>query len=544
MGIMNYLFDQNKGLVLSALLCMVISAVSNVALINFFRQLLDKGGDFFSLHLWSFFILILATFAFGVLSQWMITTLSYRVVYQLQGKLLQQIIQTEYEHFQKLGKNRLYAVLTKDISNIQSGFTVIPYFFYGSVLTVGVLLYLAVLSIQLTLLMMIGLSLSIAIGRFISNRFHLIVKKARELEDLLFDAYGKILEGHKELLLNETRGVSMVKTVMLGIAREAKNLQTTADRYFTINIHFANMNTIGLIGLVFWVAHAWNWVDMPTAVAFAIGLMYVEKPMSMAINQLPQILSAKVSLQKLASLKLAQFDSTLELVKPMKANWQKIEFQAVQYCYPESKQFDFGPNSLIVNRGELLFLVGKNGSGKSTFIKLLVGLLVPRAGKILIDDQEIDAENRRRYRAMFSAVLADFFLFNQVILENDSQQSYHFLDDMAKQMLKDLQLDKIVDVKRGKMSQIDLSTGQRKRLAMLQSFMERRSIMVLDEWAADQDPYFRQIFYEKLLPKLKEKGITVIVASHDERYFHVADRVIVFEQGEGRSCLSADNILY
>jgi len=533
----------NRGLASVALVCVIINAASNVALINFFRKIFDSEGQVLAIQFWHFPMFLLITFVFGVLSQWLIFTLSYRVVYQLRGRLLEQILRSEYEHLQQIGKNRLYALLTKDISNIESGFTSLPYFLYGSCSTVGVLTFLAFLSYKIALFVFVGMTIGYFLSRLITHRFHTLIQKERELEDSLFGAYQTILEGHKELLLNEVRGLALLKGVMLGVALKMKELLTAADGHIVVNMHITNVITMGSVGLVFWAAHAWHWSNISTATTFALGLMFVRTPMNMAINQLPSLLTAKVSLQKLASLKLAQIKSVSELAIPLKTNWQQIEFQAVQYCYPGSDRVDFGPNSFIVNRGELLFLTGKNGSGKSTFIKLFVGLLIPSTGKILIDGQEINAENRRHYRAIFSAVLADFFLFDQVIVENDSQRNFKFADDLAKQMLRDLQLDKIVDVKDGKLSQTELSTGQRKRLAMLQAFMEQRSIMVLDEWAADQDPYFRQIFYEKLLPKLKEEGITVIVASHDDRYFHVADRVIVFDQGEGRSCFSVDDIL-
>jgi putative pyoverdin transport system ATP-binding/permease protein len=78
-------------------------------------------------------------------------------------------------------------------------------------------------------------------------------------------------------------------------------------------------------------------------------------------------------------------------------------------------------------------------------------------------------------------------------------------------------------------SDVNLSTGQRKRLAMIALVLERRPICIFDEWAADQDVHFRQKFYQVILPWLKSQGKTVIAVTHDERYFDAADQRIHLE---------------
>jgi putative ATP-binding cassette transporter len=106
------------------------------------------------------------------------------------------------------------------------------------------------------------------------------------------------------------------------------------------------------------------------------------------------------------------------------------------------------------------------------------------------------------------------------------------LDDKAREYLVKLQLNHKLDVKEGVLSTTQLSQGQRKRLALLTAFLEDRSIYLFDEWAADQDPTFKQTFYDSLLPELKARGKTVIVISHDDRYYDVADRLIKLEDGK------------
>jgi len=105
------------------------------------------------------------------------------------------------------------------------------------------------------------------------------------------------------------------------------------------------------------------------------------------------------------------------------------------------------------------------------------------------------------------------------------------VDERAKEYLMSLGLDLKVSIVNGKFSTINLSQGQRKRLALLVAYLEDRQIYLFDEWAADQDPRFKEIFYRTLLPDLKEKGKTIILVSHDDRFYDVGDRIITLDSG-------------
>jgi putative ATP-binding cassette transporter len=90
-------------------------------------------------------------------------------------------------------------------------------------------------------------------------------------------------------------------------------------------------------------------------------------------------------------------------------------------------------------------------------------------------------------------------------------------------------------VKDGRLSTTRLSAGQRRRLALLQVFLDRRPVVALDEWAAEQDPIFRRVFYTELLPELQRRGATVVAITHDDRYFHIADRCVTVGADGGLS---------
>ena len=186
-----------------------------------------------------------------------------------------------------------------------------------------------------------------------------------------------------------------------------------------------------------------------------------------------------------------------------------------------------GPINMQIEAGEILFLTGGNGSGKTTLAKLILGLYAPETGQVKLNGEDITDENRESYRQYFSVVFTDFYLFDSLIGLDQTD-----LDERAQKYLSMLQLDKVVEVKDGKLSTIRLSQGQRKRLALLTAYLEDRPIYLFDEWAADQDPLFKEVFYYQLLPELKSRGKTVIAISHDDHYYHVADRVVKLDYGQ------------
>jgi putative ATP-binding cassette transporter len=138
----------------------------------------------------------------------------------------------------------------------------------------------------------------------------------------------------------------------------------------------------------------------------------------------------------------------------------------------------------------------------------------------------VDQSNIEHYRQYFGAVFADFHLFEHLLGIEPAD-----LEKRAAHYIHKLGLEHKVKVDNQRFSTINLSTGQRKRLALITAYLDDKPIYLFDEWAADQDPEFKRVFYTVLLPELKAKGKTVIVISHDDTYFAHADRVVKLEEG-------------
>ncbi len=193
--------------------------------------------------------------------------------------------------------------------------------------------------------------------------------------------------------------------------------------------------------------------------------------------------------------------------------------------------FSVGPIDAHINQGEITFIVGGNGSGKSTLAKIISLHYLATSGRIAFDDVPISQENINSYRQQIACIYSDYYLFKQL----HSEIAHSTTPELLAQVdfyLEVLELKGKVELRDGYFTTLHLSDGQRRRLALLVAFLDNKSLYVFDEWAADQDPEFKRIFYYDILPNLKAQGKSVIAISHDDRYFDIADKLLIMENGQ------------
>ena len=279
---------------------------------------------------------------------------------------------------------------------------------------------------------------------------------------------------------------------------------------------------------------------MKMLTAYVFTALYISGPIWTIISSIPAFNRGHASLEKLEQLGLVLADVATPAQNGVSEHGTSsgsrrtpplIEFQDVTFRHIQSvtgEDFVFGPINLVLQPGELVFIIGGNGSGKSTLAKLLTGLYMPDSGRINIDGNPVYAEESDAYRELFSAVFSDFYLFDRLLGLGKAGT----IQAKAWEYLVALDLSHNVKINENSFSTTALSQGQRRRLALLTALIEDRPVYVLDEWAADQDPGFREIFYLKLLPELRNLGKTVVVITHDDRYFHLGDRVVKLDYGK------------
>ncbi|PXX59037.1 putative ATP-binding cassette transporter [Pseudomonas sp. LAMO17WK12:I10] len=457
-----------------------------------------------------------------------------RIIAALRKDLGEKVLSAPITQIERYRSHRLIPVLTHDVDTISDfSFAFTPLAIAATV-TLGCLGYLAYLSVPMFLMMVVAILIGTSVQYVAGGKGIRGFDLARDQEDELQRYYNAIASGAKELRMHRPRRYRM----------NTHRIQETADRIASIQVRSVNIyilaKTFGsmlffvVIGLAL-AMQAYNPNPDPTVITgFVLVLLYMKGPLENLVAYLPVVGKAKIAFGRISELS-ARFSSPephllLDATEAPKPVVHSLELRGVSYSPPPvegSEPFHLGPIDLDIKQGDIVFIVGENGCGKTTLIKLLLGLYQPQAGEIRLNGEAVTDLARDDYRQLFTTVFADYYLFDDLV-QGGGQQSL----DSASQYLDRLEIAHKVSIKDGAFTTTDLSTGQRKRLALVNAWLEGRPVLVFDEWAADQDPAFRRIFYTELLPDLKRLGKTIIVISHDDRYFDIADQLVRLRAGQ------------
>ncbi|MDR7343069.1 putative ATP-binding cassette transporter [Pantoea alhagi] len=523
MELLSVVYKQYRWPFIAVIVLNLLSAALGIGIIAYINRELIVSINASAAVLPTFLGLLLLLMAVTLASQLALTLLGHHFVWKLRGQFIKRILDTHIQRIEQIGSAQLLASLTSDVRNITIAFVRLPELIQGIILTIGSAAYLAWLSPGMLAVTAIWLVVTIVGGWLLVSRVYSHLAKLREIEDSLYADYQTVIDGRKELALNRSRAQQVYETVYQEDANAYRHHIVRADTFHLSAINWSNIMMLGAIGMVFFMANGLGWANTAVAATYSLMLLFLRTPMLQAVGALPTLLSAQVAFNKLRSFQLAEWREPFAAASAIK-EWQTLELRDVVFHYGE-KGFSVGPINLTLKRGELVFLIGGNGSGKSTLAMLLTGLYQPISGTILLDGEAVtDSE---RYRQLFSAVFTDVHLFDRLI-GPDAQPASPAL---VQQWLERLKMQDKLKLEGNKVLNLALSKGQSKRLALLLAAAEQRDILLLDEWAADQDPHFRRIFYRELLPWLQQSGKTVFAISHDDHYFIHADRLLEMREG-------------
>ena len=506
------------------------SSASLIALIN----LILRGTTAPSCTLlWSFVGLSVVLFLTTAISQIVTSAVAQQVIVDLHLLLTRQILACPLHHLEVIGIPRLLATLTEDVEVIANASFFISLLGVNVALLIGCLLYLSWLSFPLFVLLLVCLIVGIVSNQWLIYRGRRFLRFARNEKDRLFQHFRTATEGIKELKLHQQRRREFLSEDLQTSLKTSKRYRVTAANWFAIGGSWGLVSLFIPIGLLLFVVPRLSNVSPTLITSNIITFIFMITPIRGILNSLPELIRANVALAKIKELELSlathPTEQEFRFSLSSQPVWSSLQLAGVTHVYRgerEDNHFTLGPIDLSFRAGELVFVIGGNGSGKSTFVKLITGLYTPETGTIQFDGKPITDENREWYRQQFSVVFADFYLFDRLLGLDVSNQAQN-----PQTYLEKLQLNHKVTVMGTTLSTTALSQGQRKRLALLTTYLENRSIYVFDEWASDQDPVFKQIFYTQLLPELRQRGKTVIAISHDDRYFDRADRIIKLDYG-------------
>ena len=544
MNVLRFFYARSRLLISVAFCSAIASGVFGTALI----KVMTDGimGSAVALRFGAiFFGLCLGVLVTRTCTQLIVLRLTQDAVFDMRLRISSRILASPLRKLEDIGSPKLLVVLSKDIENFANCLQIVPQVFASGVIVAFSLAYLAWLSWTWFLLfaaVLVACFIAFRVAqRFPSSQIRVV----RERLDVVYRLFRDLLEGTKELQLNKLRGEHFVANV---IGPEAQAYRQVFVRGFSAFIWIANIGDVvfyAVIGLLLFVAPGWMHMDMPTDLRIRIGLtlLYLIGPISAISNAVPVIGQASVALDKITKLDV---DLHQRLPAPQEADpfaepaaaGPLLELKDVAYEYTapgETTRFRLGPLNLGIPQGQIAFIVGANGSGKSTLVKILSGLYAPESGEVCLNGVPVTATNIDHYRRRFSAVFSDFYLFDHLMGVGGTDAG-----ELASIYLKKLKIDHKVRVEGGRFSTVSLSSGQKKRLALIVSYLEDRPIYVFDEWAADQDPVFKNFFYTELLPEMKLRGKTVIVISHDDAYFHHADHLFRIDGETARPASSPE----
>jgi putative pyoverdin transport system ATP-binding/permease protein len=494
-------------------------------------------GSGSNLYLFFVFILTIAVYAFAQRRALRMASSDIEtMVAEIRQRFLKRIRRCELLSIEGIGQARILTAMTADAQALSQSLSQAVMGVQAVMVTLFTGIYIFVLSNSAFFLWLLAITLSgVIISRQWARSQNLLARAAIRDGDFQ-DLSASLLHGFKEVKLSTKRSRAIF-TDITDVINDVKAVRIDAQRGMDQSYVFGQVLFFMLIGTMVFLLPAIGNVkhdileQVTTAVLFALG------PVTMIIGTVPALSLAEAaavklkSLEKMLEAQIAAETPEAEQAVPVNAeiqNFETLEFQDVVFQYPDpekSNGFVLGPLNFTVKRGETLFITGGNGAGKSTFLRLLTGLYNPVSGKILLNGTQVVADNAQDLRECIAAVFADYFLFKKLY-------GLTVTPEDASGWLEDMEIAEKASIAYGEFSTVQLSTGQRKRLALIASVLESKPVLVLDEWAADQDPRFRRKFYEVILPSLKKRGITIIGATHDDRWFDIADNQLHLADGQ------------
>jgi putative ATP-binding cassette transporter len=511
----------------------IISGVMNIALLALINNALNSPQGASETAVLQFASLCLLLPLFRFVSEYLLVHLSSGAIFELRMQLSRGILAAPLRLLEELGTHRLLATLTDDMPVISTALSSVPLVCMHLAIVAGSLVYLGWLSPPGLLGVLVFIFVGVFVYQVLMVRAMRYFRLTREGLDVLFKNFRALTEGTKELKLHRRRRERFLTDELEATAASIRRHNIAGNTIYAADKSWGHVLVFVVLGLVLFALPNAIAVDRTVLTGFVLTLLFLSTPLEVILNIVPVLSRASVAVEKVEALGLSLAAGTTEVEAEAGAGrepgMERLELDGLTHSYyreKEDESFTLGPIDLTFNAGDLVFIVGGNGSGKTTLLKLITGLYIPAGGEIRLNGQVVDDRTRDYYRQHFSVVFTDFFLF-ETLLGLETQE----LDEQARRLLVELQLDHKVRVKDGALSTTELSQGQRKRLALLTAFLEDRALYVFDEWAADQDPHFKEIFYLQLLPALRARGKTVIITSHDDRYYHIADRIVKLDYG-------------
>lgn len=456
------------------------------------------------------------------ISQLMAAYIASKASMEHRLSLYHRINALPYARLESIGQARIINLINIDVSTVTDAATRLPLLWVAGVTILGTLGYLIYIDIRIfgfvfgcLIFGIFTYQLPMAIG----SKYY---SRARELHDRIQSGCKGLIFGAKELKLNEKKKLSFFNEELKEPEMSLLRNDLKGMAVVTLVGNYGEMIALLVIGVVVFHLPYIFYINKSDQFSIAMALLYLTGPVGTILSNMSAFQNAKISLNKLINFYGELSEESKEGSLKIAPNWSSISLENVSFKY-EGGGFSINSISAEFKKGEVTFIVGGNGSGKSTLAKLLSLHYHPSSGEIFFGNQILCNKNLEDAREQISSIYTDFYLFPKIYENYDQTEIDEYL--------RYLDLTDKVKIVNGVFSTTNLSDGQRKRLALLTLLIEDRPIYIFDEWAADQDPQFKKMFYYSVLPSLRDKEKVIIVISHDDRYFDSADKLITMEHG-------------
>jgi putative ATP-binding cassette transporter len=498
-----------------------LGGISTAAILGAINAGLQSGPT-----LWAATLFIIALFLF-IKTQYYVTITTTAeieaIIHKIRVRLMDQIRRSELLSIEGIGRASIVAAITSDTALLTQASNMLCFTVQGAVLIFFVAIYVAFLSLAAIITTIVIVSVAAAIFHMKNRQLVVEKQRAAEWERRLFDRLTDFLDGFKEVRLNATRSAALYDDAM-DVSRTAANIKIKSQAETFKMIVTSQISMYVLLGAVVFIAPQFSeslggaaLTKTTTALMFIVGACFG------LVQSIPIMLSANAAADRIEQLERAM-RATVSSVEPREIpalkRFRKIELRRIMFRYVDrfsETAFQIGPIDFELDPGELVFITGGNGSGKSTFLRVLSGLYPPDSGEIILDGRLVNDLRRDEYRSLIAGIFFDYHLFKRLYGVPEPNPGE------VERLLTQFRLADKTGLADGEFRTLDLSGGQRRRLALIVSLLEKRPILLLDEWTAEQDPEFRRKFYDELLPDLMKAGTTVVVITHDDRYLDELD---------------------
>ncbi|NBI31013.1 cyclic peptide export ABC transporter [Chengkuizengella marina] len=508
----------------------IISGLGNSMVIFVLNETISDQRILPKNLLFSYFILSILLFLFcQIVIRFKLIKITNDIVFYKRVHFVEKVLKTSYATLESMEDGKIQASLNNDTEIISRFANFFVNVFTWSITIVFGLIYLGLLSFYGLLISLSVVSIASILFYFISKSAEKDWEKTRDIQNHFFKFINDLVGGYKELSLNARKSIEF-KEDMTESCNQYRKKRTVADTKLAYGIVTGDLLFVTVIGaVVFLFPILFVNIQNDMLRSYVFVFLYMGGPLTGILNSIPELLMIKVSWNRMNVMLKDLNELETKNVVPIhlpKVNHMKLELKNAFYQYKQqnSDHFKIGPINAEFHSGEIIFITGGNGSGKSTFAKLLVGLYEPDEGGLWLNDQVITSDEVGEY---FSVIFSDVYLFDK-LYGIDFESKF----EEAQKYLKILHLQDKVQITKEGFSTIKLSSGQRKRLALLISYLEDKPFALFDEWAADQDPDYRHFFYTTLLQELKSRGKCIIAITHDDKYFDVADRLFRVDMGK------------